>query len=132
MHPTSGPESETQKTTGLRSCPLLLSYLVDEELHLGSDLEPDDTLAVVLTPGGHAVLAPRSIRNLRGEAVEVAAELQATVAAVEQGRLRAYELASELRSLGASWGAIGFCLGVSESRARQIVAEQSEREGFPE
>ena len=125
------PEQKTQKTTGLRSCSLLLSYLVDEELHLGSEVEPDDTVAVVLTPGGHAVLAPRSIRSLGPEGQEVAARLQKEVATVELARRRSYLLAAELRSLGASWGAIGFCLGVSESRARQIVAQVEENPDEP-
>lgn len=84
----------------------------------------DDELGLVMTPGGQMVLAPRSIRSLRGEALEISAELQRAVADVERARLRSYELAAELRAAGASWAAIGWCMGVSESRARQIVNEQ--------
>ena len=99
---------------------------MDEELHLGGDIAPDETVAIVKTLGGLHVLAPRSIRSLRGQALEVSAELQHAVAQVELHRRQAYRLAAELRSLGASWSAIAWCLGLSESRARQIVAQVEE------
>lgn len=101
---------------------------MDEELHLGGDVAADDDLAVVLTSGGLAVLAPRSIRALRGDALEAVADLQHTVAEMERLRGQAYSLAYELRvHHGASWSAIAWCMGLSESRARQIVAEYQEK-----
>lgn len=98
-------------------------------MHLGGDVPADeDGIAVLLTPGGHAVLAPRSIRSLRGEALEAASDLQHTVSEIERLREQAYGLAYELRvQHGASWSAIAWCLGLSESRARQIVAEYQEK-----
>jgi hypothetical protein len=63
------------------------------------------------------------VRALRGEALEVAADLEREVLEVMEGRRRAYRLAAELRSLGASWAAVGWIMGLSERRVRQIVAE---------
>lgn len=77
-----------------------------------------------MTSEGRAVLAPRSVRNLQGEALEAAGELERVVLEIEQLRARAYELAVVLRDLGASWAAIGWVMGVTDTRARQIVTEE--------
>lgn len=94
---------------------------VEDEVHLGSPLAPGDSVAIMRTPEGHALLAPRSIRNLKGEALEVVADLQATVGRIQQDRARMLSLMAEARSLGVSYSAIGWSAGLSEARVRGLL-----------
>lgn len=98
---------------------------MDEEISLGWD-DVDEPVVVTMTATGRVVMMPRSLRNLAGEAAEVAADLQAAALEVEQARLKCYRLAAELRDAGVPFSAIGWCMGVGPERARQIVQEVQE------
>lgn len=101
---------------------------MDEEVHLGSPLpEGEDSIAIMRSPSGRGLLAPRSIRNLSEEGQEYAAKLQAVALVFEEARSRMRSLVVGGRDAGMSHAAIGWCLGLSESRIRQIIREETEQ-----
>jgi hypothetical protein len=85
----------------------------------------DDEDLVVVASGSvaegtrRAAVLPRSLTRLSGEALEVASSVQHALADV--GRL--HELIAghvvELRELGASWAAVGWCVGTTSEGARK-------------
>lgn len=82
-----------------------------ERLHLGNDEDTD--LAVMRLPDGRALLLPRSLRKLSGEAREVVADLQHVVAEIQRLGDQVDGLVDEARNLGVSWEGIGFCVGTT-------------------
>lgn len=94
----------------------MLDVADDQALDAGrlGDVQEGDDVGILMTPGGKAMLAPRALRSLRGEALEVAAAIQRTH--MERARLLAQldeQLVPEARELGVSWDSIGWCLGVT-------------------
>ena len=89
------------------------------EIGNGDESEVADGVIVRRTPGGRAVLVPRSLRNLRGDAEECMAEVQKAVGVIHEAQQDLDQLVTEARDLGVSWGGIGWCVGTSEQAARQ-------------
>lgn len=93
----------------------------DWEPRLGGAIDGPVEMAVMVGPDGqrHAVVLPRSVAKLEGEAAEVVSQLQHAAADAEKARRRVERLVLEAREVGASWDAIGWSVGVTGSAARQ-------------
>lgn len=73
----------------------------------------------VRTPDGDIVLLPVSVRRLKGDAREIASDLQAVAGQISglQGRLA--QGVAYGRQVGLSWGVIGWSVGTTGEAARQ-------------
>jgi hypothetical protein len=73
----------------------------------------------VLFRDGAAVMLPTAMRSLSGPALEVVEDLQATVRRIAEDQERVDVLVGAGRSLGLSWGSLGWCMGISAAGVRQ-------------
>jgi len=88
-----------------------------------AEIAPDDAvvLSVVVDADGvrHAALLPRSVEKLSPVAQILVSEAQHAVSELRQLQSDIGGLAYALRSEGASWHAIGWCVGTTGEAARQ-------------
>ena len=82
---------------------------------------PDDLEVRVHTVAGqqHAVVVPRTVQRLSGEAAEVLYEIQRDALEIEKRRDHISELVPLARDLGVSWSAIGWSIGTTPQAAQQ-------------
>ena len=88
----------------------------------GPGVDPDAMglgVAIVRTGDGSAVVLPRAVRGLRGEALEAAAELQRVAVHRTELDEQMGHLAGHLRDLGVSWGVIGWSVGTTAQAAQK-------------
>jgi hypothetical protein len=78
---------------------------------------PEDVL--VMMGERSAAFVPDSLKGLSGRAVDAAACLQRTVLEVRDLQERVNDHVHALRSEGASWAVVGWCVGTSAEAARQ-------------
>jgi len=81
--------------------------------------ETEGDVTVTRTPAGGVVILPASIRRLKGEQLELTAQLQSLVS--EIGRLQEFlaEGVEVCRESGLSWGVIGWSVGTTGDAARK-------------
>ena len=67
----------------------------------------------------HAIVVPRSVKALKGEALAVVTEIQAESRAVMKARERLDQLVPEARALGVSWNVIAWSTGMATQSAHE-------------
>lgn len=94
-----------------------------DPIRAGSPVADDETVSIVVLKKQDgtdaAVLVPRSIRNAPPHLLEVYSDLQTTAALIEQAMRDLDATVLEAREMGASWGSIGWSVGISQQAARQ-------------
>ena len=88
----------------------------------GTD-EPAPEGVVIRRIDGQAVVLPRSLRNLDGEAVKAAARLQLLARQRVDIDEELEYLVGAGRAAGLSWNALGWCLGVTGDAVRKAYGQ---------
>ncbi|WP_270890025.1 hypothetical protein [Pedococcus sp. 5OH_020] len=90
---------------------------------IGTAEAAQDGVSIVRAPSGRMAFVPRSVGRLKGEALEVATELQELVARIREDQVRLEQLVLEGRECGMSWAAVGWCVGTTGDGARKRWGE---------
>lgn len=92
-----------------------------DPIRAGSPVADDETVSIVVLKKQDgttaAVLAPRAIRNAPPHLLEAYSDLQTQAARIEQAMADLDDLVLEAREMGASWGSIGWSVGISQQAA---------------
>jgi hypothetical protein len=78
----------------------------------------DGSVSVVFRDGVATIL-PTAMRSLRGPALEVVEDLQDTVRRIAEDQDRLAALVTVGRSVGLSWGSLGWCIGTTGQACAQ-------------
>jgi hypothetical protein len=89
------------------------------EVRLGTSEAAEEGVVLMRTQNGGVVMLPKSLRDLRGEALEVTQEIQDARAQMHELQARVDVLVETARDLGLSWNAIGWCVGTTGDAARR-------------
>jgi hypothetical protein len=90
---------------------------------IGTEEAAEDGVEIVRSESGRVAFVPRSVGRLRGEALEIASEIQEVVVGIREAQERLDSLVQEGREVGMSWSAVGWCVGTTGDAARRRWSE---------